>query len=110
MSKNIIKQKILDAIRNIPYGSVSSYGQIANQAGLPGRARLVAKTLTDCDEENLPWHRVLRTSGHIAFPKDTKMYLEQRDRLLAEGVLVVSGKVKMRKNAPDFDALFWAPK
>ena len=110
MSKNIIKQKILDAIRNIPYGSVSSYGQIANQVGQHGRARLVAKTLADSGEENLPWHRVLRSSGHIAFPKDTEMYLEQRDRLLAEGVLVVSGKVKMSKTAADFDALFWAPK
>jgi methylated-DNA-protein-cysteine methyltransferase-like protein len=110
MSKNYIKQKILDTIRDIPYGTVKSYGQVAEDAGVPGRARLVAKILTDSADVNLPWHRVLRSSGQIAFPKDSEMYLEQRNRLVAEGVLIVSGKVKMSKKVPDFDALFWAPK
>lgn len=110
MSKNYIKQKILDTIRLIPYGTVKSYGQVAIDAGLPGRARLVAKTLADSEDVNLPWHRVLRSSGQIAFPKDSVMYLEQRNRLVAEGIVLVSGKVKMSKNSPDFDRLFWAPK
>ena len=110
MSKNIIKQIILDAIRNIPYGTVSTYGQIANQVGLPGRARLVAKTLADSGEENLPWHRVLRSSRHIAVPKNSEMYMVERERIASEGVYLISGKVKMAINTPDFDALFWAPK
>ena len=110
MSKNNIKQKILDTVRLIPYGTVKSYGQVAADAGVPGRARLVAKILTDSEDVNLPWHRVLRASGQIAFPKDSAMYLQQRDRLVAEGVLWVSGRVKMSKHTPDFDTLFWAPK
>ena len=34
-------------IASIPPGRVSSYGEIANRAGLPGRSRLVGKVLGD---------------------------------------------------------------
>ncbi|MBP7370154.1 MAG: MGMT family protein [Arenimonas sp.] len=110
MSKNDVKSKIIEAIRKIPFGTVSTYGVVANMAGVPGRARLVAKILSESEVENLPWHRVLRSSGQIAFPVDSKMYIEQRNRLRAEGVLVTSGRVKMPKRAMDLDALLWAPK
>ena len=53
MSKNDIKQKILEAVRQIPYGMVKSYGQVAVDVGLPGRARLVAKILADSEDELL---------------------------------------------------------
>lgn len=110
MSKNDVKYQIIETIRNIAFGTVSSYGEIAARSGVPGRARLVAKILSESDAENLPWHRVLRSSGQIAFPVDSKMFIEQRNRLLAEGVSVVSGRVKMRKTPLDIDALLWAPK
>ena len=110
MSKNDIKQKILEAVGQIPYGMVKSYGQVAVDAGLPGRARLVARVLAESDDELLPWHRVLRSSGHIAFPYGSEMFVEQRNRLASEGVLLVAGKVKMIKKVLDLDALFWAPK
>jgi methylated-DNA-protein-cysteine methyltransferase-like protein len=110
MSKNNIKQKILDTVRQIPFGAVRSYGQVATDAGLPGSARLVARTLAESDDESLPWHRVLRSSGHIAFPFESAMFFEQHNRLVSEGVLLVAGKVKMTKNTLDLDALFWAPK
>ena len=37
------ESRILSAIRDVPRGSVAGYGQIARRAGLPGRARLVAR-------------------------------------------------------------------
>lgn len=110
MSKNDIKQRILETVRHIPYGTVKSYGRVAADAGLPGRARLVAKILADSEDESLPWHRVLRASGQIAFPFESAMYCEQRKRLQAEAVLLIAGKVKMPAKTLDLDALLWAPK
>jgi len=103
-------QRILAAIRAIPHGQVCAYGQVAARAGLPGRARLVARVLAESSELNLPWHRVLRTSGYIAFAPDSEMYTEQCRRLHAEGVEIKSGRVRMPTTSLDLDALLWAPK
>ncbi len=109
MLKNTSHQNIVNAIKGIPYGTVCSYGEVATAAGLPGRARLVAKILSDSSALNLPWHRVLRASGHIAFPADSAMFIEQTQRLRAEGVEVKLGRVKLDKKTLDLDALLWAP-
>lgn len=109
MSKKTINRNIVAAINRIPYGEVSSYGEVAAAAGLPGRARLVAKTLSESSELNLPWYRVLRASGHIAFPQGTEQFNEQERLLQAEGVAVVRGRVKREKKIMDMDALLWAP-
>lgn len=109
MGKNCINQEILAAIRRIPYGTVSSYGEVAAMAGLPGRARLVAKVLSDSEDDGLPWHRVLRSSGQIAFPPGSGKFLEQARRLQSEGVAVKQGRVKRDRKPLDLDALLWAP-
>ncbi len=109
MPKNSSHQTIVNAIKRIPYGTVCSYGEVAAAAGLPGRARLVAKILSDSSALNLPWHRVLRASGHIAFPIDSESFNEQKRRLQAEGVAVLQGRVKREKKTLDLDALLWAP-
>ena len=109
MGKNCINQEILAAIRRIPYGTVSSYGDVAAMAGLPGRARLVAKILCGSDEAGLPWHRVLRSSGQIAFTPGSAQFDEQVRRLMSEGVAVKRGRVKRERKALDLDALLWAP-
>ena len=109
MGKNCINQEILDAIRRIPYGTVSSYGEVAALAGLPGRARLVARVLSESADAGLPWHRVLRSSGQIAFPPGSEKFLEQTGRLRSEGVEVKQGRVKRDKKPLDMDALLWAP-
>jgi methylated-DNA-protein-cysteine methyltransferase related protein len=109
MGKNCINQEIIDAIRRIPYGSVSSYGEVAAMAGLPGRARLVARVLSKSEDDGLPWHRVLRSSGQIAFPPGSDRFLEQAGRLRSEGLEVKQGRVKRDKKPLDLDALLWAP-
>src|SRR5690606_6785795 len=73
--------KILAAIRAIPRGQVAGYGEVARRAGLPGRARLVARILSHNDDARLPWHRVLRSDGRIAFPEGSRAYREQSQRL-----------------------------
>ena len=68
---------ILAAIRAIPRGQVAGYGHVARRAGLPGRARLVARILGGNDDPRLPWHRVLRSDGRIALPPGSKGWREQ---------------------------------
>lgn len=100
---------IIAAIRTVPKGEVAGYGEIARRAGLPGRARMVARLLSNNQDSELPWHRILRSDGSIAFPKDSVHYAEQTQRLRAEGVEVVNGKVRGRKIAATIDELLWAP-
>ena len=100
---------IIAAIRAVPNGEVVGYGEIARRAGLLGRARMVARVLSNNEDKHLPWHRILRSDGGIAFPKDSAHYVEQIQRLRAEGVVVVNGKVRGRKLAATTDELLWAP-
>ena len=109
MGEKSIKSDIIAAIRAIPPGSVRSYGQVAALAGYPGRARAVARVLSESSDAGLPWHRVLRASGHFAFAPDSPLFAEQTQRLRAEGVVVKQGRVSMPDTTPDLDALLWAP-
>jgi methylated-DNA-protein-cysteine methyltransferase-like protein len=104
------RQQILAVIVAIPRGQVRGYGEVALAAGLPGRARLVARILADNATPELPWHRVLRSDGRIAFAEGSAGWLEQSQRLRSEGVQVERGRVKHRgTRTVDFDAAIWGP-
>lgn len=93
-SSSLDPAKVWRAIQAIPRGETASYGQIALRAGYPGRARWVASLLSrQQGPPQLPWHRVVRADGRIAFERDSADYLEQTQRLRAEGVTVTDGKV-----------------
>jgi methylated-DNA-protein-cysteine methyltransferase-like protein len=100
-------ERILAAIRAIPRGQVAGYRHVAQRAGLPGRARMVARILGQNDDAGLPWHRVLRSDGRIAFPEGSQGYREQSQRLRAEGVVVTNGRVRMPAKERDLDAELW---
>ncbi len=99
--------KILAAIRAIPRGQVAGYGEVARRAGLAGRARLVARILSENSDPKLPWHRVLRSDGRIALPEGSKGYREQAQRLRSEGVVVVDGRVRGQKAVRTVDEEVW---
>jgi methylated-DNA-protein-cysteine methyltransferase-like protein len=101
---------IFDAIRAVPSGQVAGYGVIARRAGYPGRARLVARLLAGNQDSTLPWHRILRSDGRIAFPLGSPGHLEQARRLLAEGVAVRNGRVRMAADEGSLDAAIWSPR
>ncbi len=100
---------ICAVIAAIPAGCVTSYGEIARRAGLPGRARLVGRVLGEAT--GLPWQRVLRADGRIAFPPGSHAFREQVRRLAGEGVLVRNGRVDLHAFGweRDIDRLLWAP-
>lgn len=92
----ISRARIHAAVRRVPRGRVSTYGDIAAIAGYPGHARQVGYALhAQGGGTTLPWHRIINSSGRISLPPD-EGGTEQRLRLLAEGVLVQpGGRVKL---------------
>lgn len=105
-------RRIWETIQDVPLGSVSNYGQIAEISGIPRGARQVAYALRQAPKDlQLPWHRVITSSGKIAFDPNSEAFKTQRDRLLEEGVAVLNGKVDMNKYRwePELDELLWKP-
>ena len=103
-------ERILAAIRAVQRGSVAGYGHIARRAGLPGRARMVARVLGQNDDPTLPWHRILRSDGRIAFPPGSPGFEEQARRLQSEGVEVRNGRVRIPESDDSLDAALWRPR
>jgi len=104
--------RIYDVIESIPPGSVASYGQIAEIAGIPRGARQVAYALRCLPRgHSLPWFRIITASGKLAFPADSAAFKRQQNQLREEGVIVRNGKVNMEQFRwqPDFDELLWKP-
>lgn len=88
-------EAIWATVASIPEGRVSTYGEIARLAGLPGLARFAGFALSRLSADNtLPWHRVVNASGRISFPPDSGRFVEQSQRLRAEGIRVNSGKIE----------------
>jgi len=105
-------QRIWSTIRDIPHGSVASYGQIAEITGIRRGARQVGYALRKLPSGlNVPWHRVITASGRIAFAEGSDQFKEQAKRLIMEGVIVGGGKVNMKifRWQPDLDELLWKP-
>jgi len=79
-------QRIRAIVDSIPRGSVATYGQVALEAGLPGRARLVGRILAELPATSgVPWHRVVRAGGRIAVRPGDGQRLQLR-RLRCERV------------------------
>lgn len=105
-------ERIYATIRDIPAGTVASYGQIAEIAGIPRGARQVGRALRILPAgHDVPWHRVLQSSGRVAFAAGSRGFRRQCRRLRDEGVEVRKGRVDMRRFRwqPDLDELLWKP-
>jgi methylated-DNA-protein-cysteine methyltransferase-like protein len=95
---NEFTRRIIECIRAVPPGKVSSYRDIAFAAGLPRGARQVARVLHSMARtENLNWHRIIKADGRIALPAGDGREL-QISLLRSEGVRVSeAGQVDMKK-------------
>ncbi len=79
-------EKVIEILKKIPEGKVTSYGAVAACAGSPRSARQVVRILHSSSEKyNLPWHRVINSRGYIAI-KDPEGFAEQKALLEMEGV------------------------
>ncbi|MBL8269738.1 MAG: MGMT family protein [Steroidobacter sp.] len=106
---------MIAAIKRIPKGKVCTYGNVADVAGLPRRARLVGTVLRQTPASRaVPWFRVINASGRISFPEGSDGYARQRKHLEAEGVDFVGGRVDLNRYGwpprdKMLDELLWGP-
>lgn len=85
-------RRIYVVIRKIPRGSVATYGQVAELAGIPGGARIAAAALkTSKPADKLPWQRVIgkasKLRGRIAIHDPVGAAI-QRQLIEDEGISV----------------------
>jgi methylated-DNA-protein-cysteine methyltransferase related protein len=83
-----LEERALDVLRALSPGEVVSYGDVADDAGFPRRARFVGHLLATTPVA-VPWWRVVTSTGRLVPGHET----EQARRLRAEGVLVRDGRV-----------------
>jgi methylated-DNA-protein-cysteine methyltransferase related protein len=79
-------EEVLRRVRSVPEGRVTTYGDLS-----PGAPRFAGTVLSDCDEPDVPWHRVVRADGSLAKGE------RQRRLLDAEGVPFNGARVDMRE-------------
>ena len=90
---------VWNIVRQIPPGTVSTYGQIASMLPVPpgvspkdyerlgpvwvGKAM---HAISSQDDPSIPWQRVINSQGGISLPAGSRLALEQHRRLQREGV------------------------
>jgi methylated-DNA-protein-cysteine methyltransferase-like protein len=84
-------EAVIAVLEALQPGEVIAYGEVATEAGYPGAARAVGNLLRTVP--GLPWWRVVNAAGRLAPHNEN----EQAQRLRAEGVRVVNGRVKPKK-------------
>lgn len=96
-------ERVYRVVRCVPRGMVASYGDIAAVLGSPRAARQVGWALSALEDdrvavaERVPWHRIIRVSGHIALQGEPGRGLLQRALLEEEGVLFLEDRVDMAR-------------
>ena len=77
---------VVAVLDDLQPGDVVTYGEVATEAGYPGRARAVGRILAESGGEH-PWWRVVAASGRLVPGHEA----EQARRLRAEGVTLAGG-------------------
>ena len=72
-------------VRQIPRGSVITYGGVAKKIGLRGGARVIGYAMAACPNgSGIPWHRVIGAGGNLRLSEP--LVSLQRKLLESEGV------------------------
>jgi methylated-DNA-protein-cysteine methyltransferase-like protein len=82
-------------VKKVPYGHVTTYGELARALRLPGGARAVGYAMAACPNgRGIPWHRVVGAGGRIRVPEP---YSAMQRRLLeTEGVAIDGGAINLK--------------
>jgi len=83
------EEAVAQVLASLAVGDVVTYGEVAAEAGYPGRARAVGRFLADYGDEH-PWWRVVTASGRLVPGNE----VEHGERLRREGHTVADGHVR----------------
>jgi len=86
------REKVFALTKQIRYGKVVNYGQIASLIGEPRSSRQVGYALQSLtlNESIIPWWRVVNKQGYLSINQGTGGYEKeiQKELLESEGVIV----------------------
>ena len=92
---------VWEFVRQVPYGQVVTYGQIAQSLPEPkgpefeeAGARLVGSAMAVCPDD-VPWHRVINAQGRVSSRVDAA---RQQQRLEDEGLCFVQGRLSLEQH------------
>ena len=80
--------RVRDAVRQVPAGAVTTYGDVAASLGLRAAARQVGYALSASSDPDLPWHRVVNSRGEVSARADG-LPSDEQIRLLADDDVAV---------------------
>ena len=86
------ERDVLEVLRSLRKGDVVTYGEVALEAGHPGRSRAVGALLSS-GAHRVPWWRVVNASGRLVPGHE----VAQAQRLQAEGVDVDVAANRVRR-------------
>ena len=76
-------------VERVPRGAVTTYGDVGGALGSRRIARQVGFALAALEgarAHQVPWHRVINSTGRISYRSDTVRGSEQQARLQREGL------------------------
>lgn len=98
-------EKVYQVARLIPYGRVTSYGEIAKYLGAARSARMVGWAMNNAhgQEEEIPAHRVVNRKGLLTGKHHFEGTNLMQQLLENEGIVVVDNQIQ------DFEKVLWIP-
>ena len=90
--------RIYEVVKQIPYGRVATYGQVASLAGNPRWARVVGYALhVNPDPDHIPCYRVVNRFGQVSKAFAFGGGNRQIELLEADGIPCPDGAVDLSK-------------
>ncbi len=97
-------ERVYEVAQQIPYGKVTSYGDIAKALGAARSARMVGWAMNACHSRaDIPAHRVVNRLGLLTGKHHFEGTNLMQQLLESEGVQVIDNQII------DFKKHFWEP-
>ncbi len=97
-------ERVYIIARKIPYGKVTSYGEIAKYLGAARSARMVGWAMNKThNDATIPAHRVVNSKGILSGKHHFDGTNLMQQLLESEGIIIENNKIM------NFDKVFWSP-
>ena len=96
-------EKVYKLVKLIPFGRVTTFGEIARMTGKHKIGRLVSKALRSEEFKDIPAYRVVYKNGKLCENYDFGGIKAQKQKLEDEGIRVKKNKVNLK----EYGFYFW---
>ncbi|HPD32785.1 MAG TPA: MGMT family protein [Bacteroidota bacterium] len=91
------EQRVLEIVKRIPEGKVTTYGEIAKVCGMKSSARMVGWVLSRNANRELPFHRVVNRVGCLTGKYHFETPSLMKELLISEGITFEEDNVELAK-------------